>query len=222
MFSGQSEYDVKRIICKGGYLYKKYANKKRLMAFVYADIDKNRSSNLVRQFFSQIHYTSGVDMDFFWIGYRSEGEFSKEDEKLLNKVSEIKITNSEKSIPEYFESEVFHRHNNFYLTENKWNEKLNNSSFYMVFYEVYDGNPNLDNAYVVNFIKESLALDEEFMNDFVTILRSSLSENNQDISMIEKLLSSETINKYKNRLFKVIKTSAKLMLESVILHNNVL
>lgn len=216
MYSGQSEEDVRKIISKGGDLYHKYADKKRLMAFVYADVDKDRSKCLIRQFFSQIHYISGVDMDFFWIGYRSRSEFKKSDLDYLREVEEISIAGTSESIPRYFESEVFHRHDNFYQTQNQWGKELNNSSFYLVFYETYDGIPNLDNAYVVNFFRKSAEDDEKFMFEFVGRLRMAIVNKKIDITLIENLLDGEINNKFSNRLFKVIRTSSLLLLEAVI------
>lgn len=204
------------MVSKGGCLYDKYDSKYRVMAFVYADIDKTRCSDLLRQFFSQIHYTSGENIDFFLIGFRSREEFNINDMSYLREASEITISQTENMVPRYFDSKVFHAHNNYYQTENGWSRKLENSPFYMVFHELYDGEPNLDNTYVVNFIKESAEEDERFMNEFMIELREAISEGEVRIKLIENMVSKSLLKSGKDRVFKILKTPKKLILEAIV------
>lgn len=216
MYSGQSEETILKVISKGGDLYSIYEGKNRIIGLVYADLDKKRCKNLLHQFFSQLHFMSGTYLDFFCIGYRSRREVTDKDFGFLKINDEDLSSEYEDNIPFYFDRAIFHKHNEFYLSKNKWSEKLGNSSFYITFFDVFDGVVNHDSSFVVNFVRKSQEEDEEFMHDFVMGVRKAIQDENVNLASIEKILDKNITSDYIDRLFKVVKLGALVTLEVVV------
>lgn len=199
MYAGLSPKDIYKNMSKGGILYERYRDKELLVGLLYLDIDKERSKRLVSQFFDQLHYTSADYVDMYWVGYRTDKYVDK---TILNDLREVKEINiKDKGTPHFFDSRLFHRENNMYLRQPDFNKKLGNSSCYALFFDTFDGEPNLDNAYVVNFIKGDEKEDFEFMNKFVSKMRNVSSKGVVSIESIEEFLGEEL----RDRIFKIVK-----------------